>query len=85
MILTPEQIAKDTIQYQGTGLQPILDTLAAYADIVQRVAEIGVRGRCWFCGKATTLVMGDDNVLSGTIDHHPDCLYLAARRLRGLE
>ena len=87
MILAPEQIAEffNTRWNHGSIEQAMADTILAYADIVQRVAEIGTRGRCWFCGKATRLVMGDDNLIRGVIDHSPDCLYLAARRLRGLD
>ena len=76
------------------GSDDVADTLAAYADIVQAIAErvpdpdaygdIEERmyqledseyGHCVFCG-------GHKGY---TIAHEPECLYLAARKLRGLE
>lgn len=63
----------------------LADTLAAYADVVQKVAEMedivlmedGARlvGNCMFCG----------GVIGLEEEHEEDCPYLKARKLRGLE
>jgi hypothetical protein len=60
----------------------LADTLAAYADIVQRVAEDNfsywdVTPRCFYCDAD----MGEHS----DEEHASDCLYLAARKLRGLD
>ena len=61
------------------------ETLAAYAEVVQKVAEMedivlmedGARlvGNCMFCG----------GLLGLEEEHEEDCPYLQARKLRGLE
>jgi hypothetical protein len=89
MILTPGQIdALLNAEYGDTVtavlLKQTVDTLATYADIVQRVAEAGMETSaadesvvCKFCGASRDY--------GRTEPHAPDCLYLAARRLRGME
>lgn len=73
-------------QEQGicTGLD-VVDTLRAYADIVQRVAggaEFGMPTHfgecCYYCG-------ADPNGPKESRNHSRNCLYLTARKLRGLE
>ena len=63
----------------------LADTLAAYADVVQKVAEMedivlmadGARlvGNCMFCG----------GVIGLEEEHEEDCPYLKARKLREVE
>lgn len=97
-ILTPEQLdwqARIMKAYDGAGLgvfthtvaqaNALGDTLAAYAEVVQKVAEMedivlmedGARlvGNCMFCG----------GVIGLEEEHEEDCPYLKARKLRGLE
>ena len=76
-ILTPEQIdalTADDVFY----IPDVFDTLAAYAEVVQRVAEMRdgqsdwEEDHCVFCG-----------AYMPRHGHATDCLYLAARKLRG--
>jgi hypothetical protein len=92
MILTPEQIGRivrlldrpgETLY--GEDVQSIANTLAVYAEIVQRLAELGADSiydseydDCFFCGGP-----GHDPGFY-PMPHAPDCLYLAARKLRAL-
>lgn len=111
MILTPEQIDHNignwaeswnpwdkawAVSYQH--IEDVFETLAAYADIVQRVAEMDGEidvGQAWdtlyecrFCAAEVDQdLYQEDGRLKRTnkVPHSPDCLYLAARKLRGLE
>lgn len=67
-----------------------IETWRAYADIVQRVAESDwqrwfvdgdgeSRTRCRYCGKCPWYRDGTPD------EHESDCLYIATRKLRGLE
>jgi hypothetical protein len=106
VILTPEQMDEfveltretgyiDICSYEYDGdinSDDIADTLAAYAEIVQKVAEVQVlvdavhfhgsaqMSVCPFCGNYT-----DPEKDMEDIKHSPDCLYLVARKLRGLK
>jgi len=82
MILTPEQIEI----WEGT--RDIFDTLAAYAEIVQKVAEAepweyGYSDEpiCFYC-KAYNQHRDE---ATSKIVHAPNCLWLRARKLRGME
>jgi hypothetical protein len=86
MILTPEQIEIELVRFRDYPAEAILgsetdaffDTLAAYAEIVRGVAEndpsTGLEGECPYCEH-----------YPDQVGHAPDCAYLAARKLRGLE
>jgi hypothetical protein len=76
------------------GVHEWCDTLAAYVEIVQKVAECDpycddsefpkfmYGGGCHYCEGHSL----PNSPLEGTrCPHAPDCLYLAARKLRGLE
>ena len=104
MILTPEQMQEkmdtafenDESYWYYTDL---FDTLAAYAEVVQRVAEVKEpfdawywddelsKNRCRFCdGEVThTGYAWRPETITDTCDHSPDCLYMRALRLRGDE
>ena len=78
-------MAKDT---------PSAANIVAYADIVQTVAEedpeIEYAAECFFCGgksnwDSAQLHGGLGEGEKAVLQHLPDCLYLAARKLRGLE
>jgi len=93
MILTPEQIAaldsfvEECLVTERWARNSLVDTLVAYAEIVQRVAEMEASevldreyDDCLFCGKTSS------NDLAPIEEQHaPDCPYVAARKLRGLE
>ena len=81
MILTPEQIEgvnRPGYVVPNVGWGDVADTLAAYAEVVQRVAEMRdgqsdwEEDHCVFCG-----------AYMPRHGHATDCLYLAARKLRG--
>ena len=99
MILTPERI-EDLLSGRAASCptKHLMDTLAAYAEIVQGMAEaepfieelVGDGERdwiCWFCGGLVDIgnVIGQKRQAEWKAEHAPDCLYLAARKLRGLE
>jgi hypothetical protein len=84
MILTPEQIAGWVSGDQWGRAMPdpeqrdsLIDTLAAYAEIVQKLAEWKPEPYECMCGGLVT--PEDEHV------HLPDCPYLAACKLRGLD
>ncbi len=96
-MLTPEQITKFTdlssADWSDQGVETIdlADTLAVYVSVAQRVAE----GNEWvidsdwgtvcaWCG-AEARCVGVRESTHWEADHAPDCLYLEARRLRGME
>jgi hypothetical protein len=100
MILTPEQIAEITDQWniyahsdlRDTG-DDVFETIAAYAEIVQKIAETEewwvdydwAGMRCRFCYDDVEQHW-DSDLLKYTEPqcvHEPDCYYLAARKLRG--
>ena len=93
MILTPEQIEQCAVVDTDKTVMlsqyaHVYSTLLAYAEIVRWVAktdpwkyegydrEIPV---CFFCDTASPWPHNADEIV-----HEPDCLYLAARKLRGL-
>lgn len=91
MILTPEQIEQIAYNLEwnpgGDWLTDVAQidlahTLAAYAEVVKGVAEapLGTNQawRCPLCGRVF-----DDT--SPNEAHASDCLYVKARKLRGLE
>lgn len=79
-ILTPKQIATVHIAEPSSRTdRDVLDTLAAYAEVVQKVAEMS-EGRanwdedsCVFCGSYPPL-----------LPHHSTCPFVKAKALRGL-
>ena len=99
MILTPEQIEQcAVVEIDKTVMLSqyahVCSTLLAYADIVQNVAE----DEPWISGigdmnpdgsteqtMACVYCDGGYQSTNAIYDHEPDCLYLAARKLRGLE
>jgi hypothetical protein len=89
MILTPGQIEQVGESTYGPDLYSVdlSDTLAAYADIVQKVAEMdgsGVLNEYWdcnFCGNT----FGDDRQYHMVGFHDPECAYASARKLRGMD
>jgi len=100
MILTPDRIDDllenwhdDWNPWEGWDvtegyLVELMDTLRAYASIVERVAEMntprlyGHADWCVFCHASLSPLPRDRGLDSG---HAPDCLYLEARKLRGKE
>jgi len=99
MTLTPKQIAGielesthgDMLYVPDGKASDAVDTLTAYADIVQRVAEMNewqaqAGGMCQ-CPFHEEVYQDEDGEYweMGPLDHAPDCLYLAARKLRGME
>ena len=85
MILTPEQIESfwNTRWCHGSIEQAMADTILAYAEVVEKIAErepttlmqdykTGDWG--WFC-----------SYCGGVDGHTSDCPHLAARKLRGLD
>jgi hypothetical protein len=93
MILTPEEIDRWTQQAgEPSGFGRVADTLAVYADIVQQVAEgepLTARAlndfKCRYCDRDASWSYRDGAMRPYSKDHDSDCLYLAARKLRGLE
>lgn len=99
MILMPEQI-EQSIEWPGEHYLDLADTLAAYAEIVQKVAlndpatNEGTGGdwyACPYCEHENRygplypeLGKRSYQVLKEH-NHALDCPYLAARKLRGLE
>ena len=90
MILTPEQIEEmlvdPGVQWEiGTDA---IETIRSYADIVEKVAEEQYWWNEW-CKFCEAFVHSDydsgGNKHIDHCDHEPDCLYLAARKLRGKE
>ena len=74
------------------GSDDVLDTLASYAEVLQKVAEMNWPGvasggdfdYCFFCGGGATRDWAlQDPVKS--LDHDPDCPYVKARKLLGLD
>lgn len=96
-ILTPEQIDRVRIWHLDDCLNhkdgifgcDVADTLAAYAEIVERVAEnkrLRLLGSCPFCAEAYRTQFeehGNSETIWNGIKHAPDCPYLAARKVRG--
>jgi hypothetical protein len=81
-MLTPEQIEKLTPNNRGRA---VIETLTAYAEIVRGVAEkrpvlVDDWNMLWGCPGCGAEGPGGDE-----IDHAPDCLWLRARRLRGMD
>jgi len=97
MTLTPEQIDLIYAELPEGSWRPCCEDIAetlvdAYVDIVQRLAEMDLETNeygysyCMFCDAGEAVV--GYTVLSEPVrklDHAPDCLYLAARKLRGLD
>ena len=84
MILTPEQIRVWFLANKDNrAVQTAKTFFDAYADIVERVAEMdpvvdddGAGGNfCYYCNVLFPKKNG----------HDPDCIYIAARKLRGKE
>jgi len=89
MILTPEQIDSFGYSDYKPDRCDLEDTLAVYADIVERVADMGTvrlfghADWCVFCHQSLSPLPRGGFALES--DHAPDCPYLAARKLRGKE
>jgi len=85
MILTPEQIELIYAELPEGSWRPccenIAETLVAYVDIVERVAAIQWSVEDDFCPFCDEDFVPRERLF----DHRPDCLYLTARKLRGLE
>ena len=81
MTPTPEQIE---IWFQANWSEKAVRTAYEFykvnADIVQQVAEIHWSIEDDFCP-----FCDEDFAPRGCFDHSPDCLHLAARKLRGLD
>ena len=90
--LTPEQMGHYIPRVETGWRHEVIETWNAYADIVRRVAETGLETNeyghsyCMFCAMGEAVV--GYTVMSEpvrSLEHRSDCLYLAARKLRGME
>ncbi len=103
-LLTPEQIESAVAAWgspiwgdkppkgDNATIQRLTVTLAAYAEVVRKVAEKRpqhCQSGAYQCPECRCIgwkvdEWDEESEWADPIDHAPDCLYLEARRLRGL-
>lgn len=90
--LTPEEVEDAIDLMVDMGWPKTADTLREMAAVVEWVASdepvASYEGRCVYCGESReNHYVGDDvtRPIWYGVEHKPDCIYIRARRLRGLE